>query len=96
MGDGEFAKMWRMPVARLDTLSKDNGGVFPFERTYKVIDGRTKVKGHGEGMIPIWGDVFTAESVDKYGPFFGEFYANEHIVRSRILALIEYIHQLQK
>lgn len=95
-GDGEFGKLWAMPVARLDTLSKENGGVFPFERTYKVIDGRLKVKGHGERMTPIWGDVFTLHAIQEYGPFFGEFYANEHIVRGRILALIEYLHELQE
>jgi hypothetical protein len=95
-GDGEFGKLWEMPVSRLDTLSKDNGGVFPFERTYKVIDGRKKVKGHGERMTPIWGDVFTVRAVHEHGAFFGEFYANEHIIRSRILALIEYIHELQE
>ena len=37
------------------TLSRQNGGVFPFDRVYSVIDGRQAVKGHGSRDMPVWG-----------------------------------------
>lgn len=95
-GDGSYAEIIRIAVPPLNTLSKNNEGVFPFDRLYQIVDGRTKMKGHGNGTMPIWGDKYTADAIREHGPFLGEFYATEHIVRGRILAVLEYIHQLQE
>ena len=92
---GPFAEFLKHNVRPLTTLRKDNKGIFPFERIYKVIDGRIAVKGHGSAEMPIWGSEFKAASVGTHGPFFGEFYS-EDITRARILALIEYINRLQE
>lgn len=93
-GDGPFSEYLRNRAPSLTTFSKNNGGVFPVERIYKIIDGRTE-KGHGSAEMPVWGKAYTAQSVETHGPFFGEFYAEE-VVRARILALVAHIHSLQE
>jgi mono/diheme cytochrome c family protein len=39
-GDGPFAAQLKTPVADLTKIQKNNMGVFPFDRLYRVIDGR--------------------------------------------------------
>lgn len=80
----------------LTALSKNNGGVFPFERIYAVIDGRQAVQGHGSRDMPVWGKDLSTESV-KADEYFGPMpYNMEMYVRSRILTLIDYLHRIQK
>jgi mono/diheme cytochrome c family protein len=76
----------------LTALKKNNGGVFPYERVYKMIDGRAEVKAHGPREMPVWGDEYNEQAYKKYG----EFYASKAFVRTRILALIEHIDSLQQ
>jgi hypothetical protein len=73
-------------------LSKNNKGVFPFDRIYNVIDGRLDIRAHGPGDMPIWGRDYSAKAAEVYMdvPYHPESY-----VRSRILALTEYIARLQ-
>lgn len=94
-GDGQFTEFLKAGTPSLTTLSKNNGGVFPFEQVYQVIDGRKDVKSHGSREMPIWGKNYIAGSVKTHGPFFGEWYA-ENVVNARILALIDYINKLQE
>jgi mono/diheme cytochrome c family protein len=39
-GDGPLAAQLKTPVADLAQIQKNNGGVFPFDWLYGVIDGR--------------------------------------------------------
>jgi mono/diheme cytochrome c family protein len=88
----EFLKT--MPTD-LSMLSKNNAGVFPFDRLYSVIDGRQQVKGHGSREMPIWGDRYSREGA-KAGEYYVDMpYDMDMYVRSRILALVDYIHRLQ-
>ena len=93
-GNGPFAEFLKAVPTSLTTLSKNNGGVFPFERVYQAIDGRGDVKSHGPREMPVWGKDYIAGSVKEHGPFFGEWYG-EDILNSRILALIDYLNKLQ-
>jgi mono/diheme cytochrome c family protein len=93
-GNGSFSEFLKGGAPSLRVLSKNNGGVFPYDRVYKIIDGRTAVKGHGSSEMPIWGKEYTADSVKTHGPFFGEYYS-EGAIRSRVLSLIDYLHKLQ-
>jgi mono/diheme cytochrome c family protein len=93
-GSGQFTEFLKQGVPSLKVLSKNNGGVFPFDRVYQIIDGRTAVKGHGSGEMPIWGNSYKADSVKTHGAFFGNYYA-EDAIRARILSLIDYLHTLQ-
>lgn len=101
------------PVARLlkkappdlTNLSKKNGGVFPVDRVYRMIDGREAVAEHGTSDMPVWGDRFRAR---KYGAQASEHhqtlrnrgidvpYDMEIFARSRILGLIDYLDRIQE
>jgi len=61
---------------------------------YDVIDGRKEVLAHGRRDMPVWGAAYRTESLRDYAPY-GE-YADESLVRARILALIEYVSRLQE
>ncbi|GJL55464.1 MAG: hypothetical protein NPIRA02_25960 [Nitrospirales bacterium] len=54
-GDGERAPSLDVHPANLTRLSRNNGGEFPFWKTYRVIDGRQEVLNHGSRDMPVWG-----------------------------------------
>jgi mono/diheme cytochrome c family protein len=56
-GDGSVAEYLKLPPTDLTRLAASNGGTFPFEDVYQVIDGRKGVRAHGSEM-PVWGDAF--------------------------------------
>jgi mono/diheme cytochrome c family protein len=71
-GDGSVAEFLKVKPANLTKIAKRRGGEFPVEEVQKIIDGRTQVKGHGQGEMPVWGDALqiasggaTSEQVDK-------------------------------
>jgi mono/diheme cytochrome c family protein len=91
-GDGPYSSYLNKPIPDLTSLSKKNGGAFPFERVYEIIDGRQKILAHGSVAMPIWGRRFRIEAGrrgDDYGADL------EAVVRARILALTEYVYRLQ-
>lgn len=91
-GGGPFVEQLKTQVPDLTVLSKGNGGVFPQQRIYRVIDGREAVHAHGPRDMPIWGQDYLDEAETA---FFGYGLSREGFVRSRILALIDYLHRLQ-
>lgn len=75
-------------------LAKNNGGVFPVQRVYEIIDGRKSVAGHGRsGDMPIWGSTYSIRAGND--PQIGRPQA-EAYVRNRINLLIEYLSRLQQ
>jgi mono/diheme cytochrome c family protein len=58
-GDGVLAKELRQTPTNLTQLAAKNGGVFPFDKVVRSVDGRDKVRVHGEPDMPVWGEVFT-------------------------------------
>lgn len=94
-GDGGMIDILHTAPTDLTTLSRNNGGVFPFEHVYAVIDGRQAVKGHGPRDMPIWGRAYGAETT-RAGEYYGDMpYTMEMYVRARILALIDYLNRIQ-
>jgi len=91
MGQGPFAEYLNIEVPGLTGLKAANDGEFPFLETLMIVDGRTGVRGHGAGPMPIWGDRFEAAALDKVGV-----YGAEMIVRGRLLSLVEYIASIQQ
>lgn len=95
LGDGSYADLLKKPATNLTLLKKQNGGVFPFERVYATIDGRDMVKAHGDRDMPVWGRDYSMETI-KAGEYYLDVpYDMELYVRSRILALIDYLNRLQ-
>jgi mono/diheme cytochrome c family protein len=91
-GDGPDARKGAVPAADLTLLARRNGGFFPFARVYEFIDGRRLVKAHGTREMPVWGLGYRAEAAEYYAQAPAN--AEAH-VRSRILALTEYVYRLQ-
>jgi mono/diheme cytochrome c family protein len=77
----------------LTGLASANGGVFPFDRIYEVIDGRQAVAAHGPRDMPVWGDEYTEEGrlPDGRGVVHREQY-----VRARLLVLMDYLARMQE
>ena len=93
-GDGSFNVLLKKQAADLTVLSKNNGGVFPFNRTYAVISGATDVVGHGPRNMPIWGNYYNEQATSQLGPSDRQTDMRA-FARARILALVEYISTLQ-
>jgi mono/diheme cytochrome c family protein len=84
-GDGPLADSMRRRPADLTEIAKRNKGVFAADEVFRIIDGRSPVKGHGGPDMPVWGDVFT-RSVDGGDPA---------VVGARIKALVAYLESIQ-
>ena len=93
-GDGPFSMLVTKKVPVLTTLAKSNGGVFPFDRTFEIIEGKTELPGHGTREMPVWGDHYNAQAPQWLGPYYQQTDVTS-FVRGRILALIGYISTLQ-
>lgn len=96
-GDGYYKPFLTRSPTDLTVLSKKNGGVFPFDRVYSIIDGRQEVGAHGPRDMPIWGSTYNVKAAQAYleVPYEFEASVREAYVRARILALTEYIARLQ-
>jgi mono/diheme cytochrome c family protein len=91
-GDGPNAPYLNRMATDLTTLAKKNGGVLPISRLYESIDGEKVPAGHGSRDMPTWGFDYRVRAAEYYGEFP---YDSAQYVRSRVLALIEYISRLQ-
>lgn len=87
-GDGAMREFLTKVPSDLTTLAKRNGGVFPTNRIYEIIDGRTSVVigSHGAREMPVWGNVFRSD--DQHPQ---DWYA-----RDRISSLVDYLARIQE
>ena len=88
--EGAYSSLLSKTIPDLTTLSKNNGGVFPFARVYQTIDGREQVQAHGTREMPVWGRDYMAMSAN-----ISPYYDHEAFARGKILALTEYVYRLQ-
>ena len=95
-GNGSFAEFLKTAPTDLTVLAKNNGGVFPVDYLYEVIDGRSVVKSHGDREMPIWGSSYAREGRTAADFYFDLPHATEMRVRSYILALIDYLSRIQE
>ena len=85
LGDGPMAKHLLQAAPELAGFAQRNGGVFPTDRVYDIIDGR-RVRAHGDTEMPIWGDAFRS----------GPAGFDEATVRKRIEAIVGYLRAIQR
>ena len=88
-GGGAMAVDLAVKPADLTQVASRNGGVFPFWRIYRTIDGREFVRGHGTREMPVWGRRFQEESREA-GPL------QETLVKGRVLGLVFYLQSIQR
>jgi mono/diheme cytochrome c family protein len=79
-GDGPVAPFLNKRPADLTNLAAANGGMFPSERVYQVIDGRRDIRVHGTREMPVWG------MASRVSPA---------LYRARTRAIVEYLATLQ-
>ena len=91
-GDGVLKPYLTKSSTDLTVLAKQNGGVFPMNRVYEVIDGRTDVKAHGGRDMPVWGRDYNLKAAEYY---MDVPYDPDAYVRGKILSLIDYIYRMQ-
>ncbi|HJU71402.1 MAG TPA: cytochrome c [Paucimonas sp.] len=89
-GNGPIVSQLKKAPPDLTVVAKNNGGVFPFSRLYEVIEG-ADVASHGTREMPVWGWEYKVQA----GEYSLDPANSETFVRSRILALLEYINRLQ-
>jgi len=84
-GTGPLANSLKPKPADLTGLTARNGGTYPREMVFQVIDGSKKVKGHGGGDMPEWGAAFLASTGSN----------DTEAAKRRIEALVLYLETLQ-
>lgn len=91
--DGPMSMSFEPRPSILTQVSKKNGGVFPFQKVFEIIDGRAEVRAHGSRDMPVWGRAFREPRLfpggNPYGP------SSELVVKGRILALTQYLQSIQ-
>lgn len=70
----------------LTRLQADNGGQFPADMLYHIIDGRAEVAIHGPREMPVWGRRFGGTDAN----------ASQKAIEARIHAIIDYLADLQR
>ena len=94
-GDGPFAVMLTKQPTDLTKLAANNGGTFPFERTYRIIDGRVAVDGHGSPEMPVWGRQYSEMAAEEMREHVGP-YDPELFIAGRILGLVMHLMTVQE
>ena len=101
-GKGPVSGQLKAPPPDLTLLSSRNNGVFPTEAVYQTISGLRRMAAHGSHEMPIWGFRFNPlvsvpQDVDPaYWKLLGPEQSPDVVVRTRILALIDYLKRIQQ
>ena len=101
-GNGPVSGQLKTPPSDLTMLAKNNNGVFPTNAVYETIYGSKSVPAHGTREMPIWGERFNPivnlpHAVDSY--YWQKARPQqdpEVVVRTRILAVIDYLNRIQQ
>lgn len=94
-GDGPMQARLLVKPSDLTAIAKKNNGVFPVAQIRTVIDGRMEINSHGSRVMPVWGDDYTEQAGTDWPNHMGVAFNPEVFVRSRIMALIDYLNRLQ-
>lgn len=101
-GKGPVAGQLKVSPSDLTMMAKTNNGVFPTNAAYEIIYGSKPVPAHGTRDMPIWGERFNPivslpHNVDpSYWKLAGPERSPEVVVRTRILAVIDYLSRIQQ
>ncbi len=94
-GDGPVHSFLVKPPSDLTTIARRNGGKFPQELMWEVIDGRWSGEfgPHGSREMPVWGNEFKARAMThpSDSPRTAEWSA-----RNRIVSLLMYLETIQQ
>jgi mono/diheme cytochrome c family protein len=92
-GKGPLSQQFNVAVD-LTALAKSNNGVLPVSALYNIIDGRKAIAAHGTREMPVWG-AYNAKPLYPSDKFVDFTHDPELTVRTRILAIIDYLNRIQ-
>lgn len=92
-GNGPFVEFLKQTPPDLTLLSKKHGGVYPQAKVYEWIRDPQRIRAHGTQEMPIWGDRYSREIIEQYGP---DYAGPGSSVQERILELVFYIGTIQQ
>ena len=87
-GNGPAANGMTPTPPDLTLLAEKAGGHFPFDDVARTIDGRTSMRGHGDGDMPVWGIVLDSDAAGESGPAIS--------ARGQIGLITAYLASIQK
>jgi mono/diheme cytochrome c family protein len=92
-GDGRLRQFMTKAPSDLTTLAQRNGGAFPTQLVWEMIDGRssTEIGPHGSREMPVWGADYRAQALAQPATAAQP----EWYVRGRIVALLDYLARMQ-
>jgi mono/diheme cytochrome c family protein len=93
-GNELIAGQLNKSIPDLTAVQKNNRGVFPLSRLYRVIDGREAVAAQGPREMPVWGNAFGMRFAQSAGST-ATARERESYTWHRILAVIGHISTLQ-
>jgi len=87
-GGGALAPILQLKPTDLTQLEKNSDGEFSYMDLLQSIDGRSRVRGHGETGMPVWGQVLAP---DKDAPVGEQLRA-----AGKLLLITYYVESLQE
>ena len=100
-GGGSLAPALNKAPANLTILAKKNNGVLPVSAIYDTIYGINAIIAHGTRDMPIWGLRYAPSPQTAVVPkptdrFSVPTYEPDAVIRTRILAIIDYLNRIQE
>jgi mono/diheme cytochrome c family protein len=92
LGDGPIGPLLKTPAPNLAMITERNGGKFPFQRIYEIIDGSSVLAAHGSRDMPLWGERYS-KNAKPVTP--DQVEQSRQLAEQRILSLVYYIGTLQ-
>jgi mono/diheme cytochrome c family protein len=84
-GKGPAASALKTPPSDLTVIQKANGGKFPSDHVFEIINGRASTPAHGSADMPVWGPIFRRLSG-----------SHDAEVQQRVSNLTDYIRSMQQ
>ena len=87
-GNGSVSAFLKVKVPDLTLLKKNNKGIYAEDEVIVAIDGRRKLRSHGDPKMPVWGESFSREVKDPK--------SGEVTIGLKEKAIAEYVATLQR
>jgi mono/diheme cytochrome c family protein len=92
LGDGPIGQFLKTPAPNLALIAARNGGIYPVQKVYEIIEGSSVVAAHGTRDMPLWGDRYR-KSAAPVTP--DQASMADEMAQQRILSLVYYLGTLQ-
>jgi len=88
-GTGKGRDLTEANPPDLTDISLRNGGKFPFEKVYRMVDGRGMMDSHKRFAMPFWG-IYLQKQSNQPTP------VSDAAVKQRITEIVRYVETMQK